>query len=431
MKKLFIILFSALCCAAFCMGLTACDINVGGGDSSSERSPSQDSSSAEAISYTITYNLGVCEENPNAVISAKTQSVYYGEAFSTLTPSCDLYKFVGWVVEGETQLFTATEYPFEENITLVAQWKAPYYVTYDLGVCQDNTSAVVEKTEDLVYYGEAFSMPKPTCPLYKFLYWTIEGSNSSFTATEYPYERNITLVAKWKVPYYITYELGDRAGDKDVVIATTKQLVYYGEGMSLAKPTCNEYKFTGWTRKDTGEAFSGNVYLLEESVTLVANWKAPYYITYDLGKLKDSPLVTVKPQKQTVYYDELFAIQIPTVSEYKFVRWEEQDSGETVNGGKYAYERDITLVAVWAASYTITYTFGDVEDPTQVKINQTTQHVYYGEEFTLESASCSGYLFNGWKIQGEDEFFTETVYNLDKDIVLVAIWEKRQDSDFH
>ena len=437
MKKLFLILFSALFCVAFCFGFSACGIKTGG-DSSLQSSASsefdssnEDSSSAEKIPYSITYNLGVCQDDPDATVSTTTQTVYYGEAFSMPTPTCDLYKFVCWALEGEDEPFTATEYPFEESIILVAQWKAPYYIEYDLGVCQGNPNAVLEKTEELVYFGEAFSMPTPACTLYKFVYWTVEGSTSSFTATEYPFEESITLVAKWKVPYYITYELGICAGNKDATIATTQQLVYYGEGMSLQKPTCNEYKFTGWTRKDTGEAFSGNIYLIEENVTLVANWKTPYYITYHLGELEDSPLVTVKPQKQTVYYDEMFALRRPSASTYKFVRWEVQGSGETVTSGKYAYEQDITLVAVWAASYTITYTAGDVEDPSQVQMQKTTQSVYYGESFTLETPTCAGYLFNGWKIQGEEEFFTDTVYTFEKDIVLVAIWEKRQDSDFH
>ena len=382
------------------------------------------------VPYYISYNLGQCADNPNASIAKTQQLVYVDETFDMPTPYCGLYKFLGWAIDGQDNFFTDTVYTFNESITLVAQWDEPHYIFYDMGVCEDNPNVIISRTEQLIYTGDVFEMPTPSCDKYIFLGWTLDGT-TTFNATVYNFEKDITLVAKWREPRYITYDLGECAENPNVLIGTTRQLIYYGDLLSLQVPTCENYKFMGWTVKDTGESFTGNVFLLDSDVTLVANWKAPCVITYHLGNLEGSNLVTYKPQPQMVYYDELFAIRIPSATGYKFVRWEVQGSGEVFDGGRYTYQTDITVVAVWEQPYTITYKVGEVEDTSQVVIGSTTQSVYYGDTFTLQQPTCPGYNFLGWKIEGQDAFFTASVYNFKEDIVLVAYWQIRDYTDPH
>ena len=124
------------------------DSDSSGDSSSSDSDSSGDSSSPdEQVEYTITYDLGVVKGNPDAVITDTTQTVYYNETLTLYTPTCDPYKFLYWTVEGETEPFTATEYPFEDSITLVANWKVPYYITYTLG---DQADAEIDRTQELV-----------------------------------------------------------------------------------------------------------------------------------------------------------------------------------------------------------------------------------------------------------------------------------------
>lgn len=427
MKKRIAILLGGLLGITLGLGLVAC--GKGGDNSSSDGSSSSNSSVEEQIPYTITYNLGECANNPDAIITDVTQTVYYDEAFTLYTPTCGLYQFLYWTVQGEDQPFTASIYPFEDDVTLVAKWNAPRYISYNLGVCENNPDAVIDRTQQLVYNGETFEMPTPTCGLYQFLYWTLDGQ--VFSSGTYNLEKDITLVAKWKTPYYVSLNLGEVANNPDAQLETDSVLIYYGDKVSLPTPTCGNYKFMGWTVQDTGESFNYYTYPFESDVNLVANWKAPCVITYHLGDLEGSNLVTYKPQPQTVYYDELFAIRIPSATGYKFVRWEVQGSGEVFDGGRYTYQTDITVVAVWEQPYTITYKVGEVEDASQVVIGSTTQSVYYGDTFTLQQPTCPGYNFLGWKIEGQDAFFTDTVYNFKEDIVLVAYWQIRDYSDPH
>jgi uncharacterized repeat protein (TIGR02543 family) len=225
------------------------------------------------------------------------------------------------------------------------------------------------------------------------------------------------------MPYYISLDLGECAGNPNAFIQANELLIYHGDLIRIDEPTCDGYKFAGWTLQSTGEEFNAKTYLFEENITLVANWKKAYVITYDLGGLQDLP-------SQTVYYGEQFYLAFPSVDNRQFMHWEVQGTGEVLEDGKYPYENDVTVVAVWAP-YTITYKVYDVEGTTLV--STTTANVNYGEEVTLEQPTPpKGYELVGWMIEGTNTVIKNTVYeyNHEEDIVLVAVWAEREFSEF-
>ncbi len=70
--------------------------------------------------YVITYKV----EESGAQISATEQKVSYLAEYELLTPTRAGYRFDGWKIEGESELFDSEGvYSYTEDITLVPEWK--------------------------------------------------------------------------------------------------------------------------------------------------------------------------------------------------------------------------------------------------------------------------------------------------------------------
>ena len=123
MKKqiLFLLLFALICVSGVACGdSSASSLPIE--SSASDESTQSDSSAQARTPYTITYHFGELEHTANVSITAKTQTVYYGETFTTYTPTCSGYVFVCWKMQGETTPFQLTTYTIEDDITLIATW---------------------------------------------------------------------------------------------------------------------------------------------------------------------------------------------------------------------------------------------------------------------------------------------------------------------
>ena len=72
-------------------------------------------------------------------------------------------------------------------------------------------------------------------------------------------------------------------------------------------------------------------------------------------------------------------------------------------------------------TYTIELDVGAVANSKYV-LAVTSITVKYGEEIELPTPTCAGYTFKYWSWKGQK--FTDTIFTLDKDIVLVAEWKE-------
>ncbi len=108
-------------------------------------------------------------------------------------------------------------------------------------------------------------------------------------------------------------------------------------------------------------------------------------------------------------------IPLPKQAEGYTVGWsltEEQIKGLTAT-------TTVTAIAV-ANEYVISYDLG--ENPTAV--NPTATKVEFGKPFTLAVPSDGQWLkFQNWALKDSGQVFSSGVYNLTKDITLVAVWE--------
>ena len=72
--------------------------------------------------------------------------------------------------------------------------------------------------------------------------------------------------------FTITYD-ENSPNDSTATIDNRTQRVNYGESFTLQIPRCPGYKFLYWTREGENTPFQQDTYLLQEDITLVANWE--------------------------------------------------------------------------------------------------------------------------------------------------------------
>ena len=79
----------------------------------------------------------------------------------------------------------------------------------------------------------------------------------------------------------------------------------------------------------------------------------------------------------------------------------------TTDGGEKTYTIELDIGVVSNANYSLSIT------------SITVKH---GDTIELPTPSCAGYTFKYWSWKSRE--FTDTVFTLDKDIVLVAEWKE-------
>lgn len=146
-----------------------------------------------------------------------------------------------------------------------------------------------------------------------------------------------------------------------------------------------------------------------------------YIITYDANGGENAP------DSQLKYYnkDVTLSSKTPTRSGYAFLGWGISNSSTSISyyaGNTYSDNKNITLYAIWAKTYTITY---NANGGTGAPSSQTKVH---GRNLSLTSVipAKTGYAFGGWGISSTATTATYKsgdLYTTDSDITLYAIWK--------
>ena len=72
-----------------------------------------------------------------------------------------------------------------------------------------------------------------------------------------------------------------------------------------------------------------------------------YTITLDLGEVKTNTKASISVNELKVKNGEDFILPTPTCEYYEFLYWVIEGTLDKVTSGKYALDKDVTLVAVW------------------------------------------------------------------------------------
>lgn len=309
------------------------------------------------------------------------------------------YEFGGWYLN-DRLITKESEYTVFADITLVAKW-TPYY-TISYSTQYETGTAPEQKTVLQGTVLTANDLPDLSHTGYDFDGWYI--GQSKITAG-YSVMDNITLTAKWTPVYTITFT---------TVHGTTPPAKTVRDGTSLsaadlAAPSYNgtDFEFDGWYNGSTKIQAGTTV---TSSMTLTANWISYYTVSY-INAFGNAPST-----KRVAEGTKLTAADLPdnyTAQGYTFDGWYLGTEKVSVN---YEVMSNITLMATWLKTYTVTYVSerGTVP-PSKEVVDKTVL-----DSNDLQPLTANGYTFDGWyagntKITGS--------YQVIGDITLIGKWK--------
>ncbi len=225
--------------------------------------------------------------------------------------------------------------------------------------------------------------------------------------------------------YSVSYNANGGSG------APAAQTKWYGENLTLssARPTRVGYTFTGWGLDATGESGAiyqpGSTYTSNSAVMLYAQWTQNLYtVTYNANGGTGTPSPQSKLHGQTLP----LTTGIPTRSGYAFLGWSTNPNGlvQYKRGDYYSADMSVTLYAVWAELYDVTYAPNDnAEYPASgLPDSQVKQE---GTDLNISTTvpSRPGFAFRGWATSATSTTIylqPGGTYRSDADITLYAVW---------
>lgn len=376
-------------------------------------------------------------------------------------PVRHLYKFLGWALEGETELFNFEEDLITEDSKLVAQWEEldPMAVTFDLGY-EGGTPPPG------VIVGKGTKVTKPADPVregYIFLGWFLEDEEYDFNL---PVEADITLVAHWEeAPFELTFDLdGGYLSALDLVEFMENTLVkadkYTNTVDWSGKPLILGHTFAGtaWSKMGFKETEIPGVYELVGKDTGYVNANATMYLSYhdnlvgdyvaiikeiykniEVGDLMIIPNLPAElideevelyflksgvsiPTELSVIPENITELITPVKEGYEFAGWfKDAELTEELTEVPVLTD-DLTVYPKWEAKtyYEVTFdTDGGSEIPAQ--------EVEEGQLVVKPADPVKeGYVFLGWLVDSEEYLFDEPV---EGDFEIVASWRALEEFD--
>ena len=347
-----------------------------------ESSENNDSSIDEKTVYSVTFK----QEGQNDIV----KEVEEGKALTDIpTPTQKIGYTVKWTVEDFSNV--------TENMTVeVVSTANEYTITYDA-----NGGTVTPETQKVTYDAIPQTFATPTSETHNFVCWTYEGK--AVQATDiWKFASDVTLVASWVEKEKRTVSFV-QDGYETIVIEVLDGASLPGE---LIPDTQPKKGYTVVWEEKLVPSITENIVI--NAVATPNN----YTITYDAGE------GTVTPATQAVTYDvapQSFAT--PTREGFKFKGWEYE--GKVISANDlWTIDKDVTLTAKWAKTYTITL------NANGGTLSETTIVVVEGEAYTLPTPTQEEHHFKGWKY-GLQTIAVNGVWTIEgENIKLVAEWEE-------
>lgn len=363
MKKLLILILSlSMATVAF----ASCG---GGGDDSVASVPASSieesvSSEVEEKTFTVTF------KQDGVVV--KTVEVKEGGAVAASDIPATTSK-TGYTVVWETVAL--------ENITADIEVKAvstanTYTITFDV----DGGEAVAPMT---VTYDSNVTLPTPVRAGYNFIAW-VDAGNNAVTNGKWTTASNATLKATWSEVIPDMYTISFVQGGQDVKTERVEKGTNY---TNIPTPAAK----TGYTVEWDPIALAKLSNVQEDVVVNLVETPITYTVTF-----VDVDGKTLGTQEVT--YDAAYELVAPTApTGHDFDKF-------TVNGEAFATSgtwknSDVTTIVVnWVAkTYTISLKVGSNGTCEKTEITVT-----YDEAYTLPKVTVKdGYVFAGWKLNGE------------------------------
>lgn len=331
-------------------------------------------------------------------------------------PIKEYYDFVGWFPNADgsgTQVTSVTN--AIDHVTLYAKFaKHKYSIIYEFN---NGTKVTGGNYPDTYVVGESVTLGTLTRNQDRFLGWQIEGSGTLLANNVLPANdpKNVSLVAVWDVRYTITFNI-----DADGLTVPDAMTPLASDQVKLPKPATEKrgYTFGGW-KDNKGNTYNTTTsYLFSGAdITLTAIWNPiTYTVTFKDGS--------------TELYTQTYQLGTGSEVEFKdqtkdgfiFNGWKDE-SGHKVTAISNTEIEDKTFVVDWITiNYHLTYYFADNATADQTKV-----YTWSSKGDGLHIPVRTGYTFQGWFLDGQEEALTALPTNdkKEKDIYFEATakWE--------
>ncbi|MBQ7373096.1 MAG: InlB B-repeat-containing protein [Clostridia bacterium] len=335
----------------------------------------------------------------------QTQEIQKGETVKKPTnPKKDGYLFIGWYLGDEVYDFS---FQVNSNLKLVAKWdKSPVFYTV-LFLDYDGfpfKNEIVEENQ------KVYKPENPQKRGYEFLYWSLGGKEYDFSL---PIKSDLVLTSVWKETEKQTYTVTFDSRGGSLV---SEQTVEYGKtALEPNSPSKDDYVFDGWLLN--GKKFNFDT-LITKDINLVASWVEKVVCTvnfYSDGQIIFTTKIDKGKPVQSFIPDNL--------QDKDFVCWL---NGEIEYDFSLPVVTNLDLVAKWKdkekTKFTVYFDSNNGETVFSYQVEEN------GVVIKPTTPIKQGYLFNGWKLNGNDYDFSSPVQ---ESFTLVADWiEKESPTNF-
>ena len=350
--------------------------------------------------------------------SFKTVNGYVGMTLDSLpTAEKEGYDFVGWFTQkqGGTQLLVNK--PITQS-TYYAQYTDH---NYNLVLKANGPKDTADITKTLKY-SEIYHLSEDT-----FTYeghvltgWNTrkDGSGESYDANDDILNMSTEdgskaiLYAQWTLLSDYATVTFDTQGGSEMAPLTVKK----GSQLGDTVPQYKNHKFINWHKDSlTGDVINSTT-VINESMTLYAEWKENPIVTFDSGG------ISLPIQKRVEYGSTVGALPqfAPNVNMYKtLIGWFTKPTGGTQITALTPVTENVTYYAQWGWQPRFNTNGGkitsDTAYPTQANSNYTIT--------TLPTAVRDGYTFNGWYLSdGTTKLKDGDTVDLSLGVEIVAHW---------
>jgi hypothetical protein len=362
-----------------------------------------------AVNFTIITNTVTPSAGTNGTISPATaQTVNYGSNISfTATPNTG-YVVNGWTLDGSAYAACGTNSNCTlTNVTAAHTIAVNFAVaTFTVAPSAGANGAISPATAQTVDYGSDISFTAIPDTGYKVSGWTLNGSAYAACGTSTTCDlTNVTAGHSIAVSFtIITNTVTPSAGANGTISPATAQTVNYGSDISFTATPSTGYVVNGWTLDGSAYAACGTDTTCDlTNVTAGHSIAVSFIITTNTVTPSAGANGAISPATaQTVDYgSDISFTAIPNTG-YKVSGW-------TLNGSAYAAcgtstTCDLTNVTASrniAVNFTLITNTVTPSAGTNGSISPATaQTVNYGSDISFTATPDTGYVVNGWTLDG-------------------------------
>ena len=292
--------------------------------------------------YTVTIdpNGGIYNNSSEKVIGKyrEGETVHVGEV------TREHFTFQGWEVN-PGELDSNNDIKIHNDTLIKAKWNEK---TYLLTVKPNGGKykGSEQQYQESFRPNETAQIETPTYTGHDFIGWTIEEDGTSFTGDSIPMNKNVTLVANYKLQEYtVTINPnGGKYNGSEQIYSTT---VNYGDTVNLSGTTWEDHEITHWTQNGTEISKDSTEVQILEDTDFVAYWQSSLFYTVTIVPNGGTYDGSTASSQYTVRKGESYNMLEATRDDgYALDYWTDDESNH-FNEESFIVEHDITLTAHW------------------------------------------------------------------------------------